>query len=340
MTNLTITTLQKNPELLQQTLNLIEKSFQYGASSTFATDFYSLINKNNHHHCYLLLKDGKLIGHIGLKKKIFIHESYETPIAFLGGISILESERGKGFFQYMMSEILKLHHQEFSMFMLWSDKAELYEKFGFHLSIGQIAVTGKGDRKHFIKTKYHSLNNDEKEQIQNLYNESILKNYFSIKREKSDWEEIEHITSTDLFLKKDGKKILAYCFKNKGKDLTGISHELAVATDKDLKDFIESTDFTFWLSEKHIEQFPEAQMLFGALVKIGGSDLFRDFIEHWSEGEIQITRITKDDVAFLFEDAVFTLTHKEFLCALFGPYPLKEFSEFNKFLFISGLDSI
>lgn len=340
MTNLTITTLKKNPELLKDTLNLIEKSFQYGEASTFATDFYSLINKENHHHCYLLLKDGNLIGHIGLKKKIFIHESYESPIAFLGGISILESERGYGYFQYLMNEILKLHHQDFSMFMLWSDKAELYEKFGFHLSIGQIAVTGLGNRHQLHKTKYHSLNHDEKEQIKSLYKESILKQYFSIKRDENDWEEVEYITSTDLFIKKDGKKIIAYCFKNKGKDLTGIAHELAVAEEKDLKDFIQSTDLTFWLPEKHIEHFPEAQMLFGSLVKIGGSDLFRDFIEHWSEGEIQITRITKEDVAFLFEDAVFTLTHKEFLCALFGPYPLKEFTEFNKFLFISGLDSI
>lgn len=340
MTNLTITTLKLNPEYLKDTLDLIEQSFQYGETSTFSTDFYSLINPENHHHCYLLLKDKKLIGHIGLKKKIFVHESYEAPIAFIGGISILESERGNGYFQHLMKEVLNVHLQEFSMFMLWSDKAELYEKYGFHLSIGQISITGKGDRKQLIKTKYHSLNEDEKLQVHSLYKESILKNYFSIRRDPKDWEEIDHITSTDLFLKKDGKKITAYCFKNKGKDLTGIAHELAVAEDKDLKDFIESTDLTFWLPEKHIDLFPDAQMLFASLVKIGDADLFRDFIEHWSEGEIQITRITKDDVAFLFEDAVFTLTHKEFLCALFGPYPLKEFTEFNKFIFISGLDSI
>ena len=91
MTNLTITTLEKNPEFLKQALALIEKSFEYGVSSTFATDFFSLINPKNHHHCYLLLRDEKLIGHIGLKSKIFIHQHYETQIAFLGGIAIAEN---------------------------------------------------------------------------------------------------------------------------------------------------------------------------------------------------------------------------------------------------------
>lgn len=341
MDQLIISTLKDRPSFEQQTVKLIEQSFGYQENFHFHHDFFSLINSQNHHHNFILLKDNLLIGHIGIKEKHFSTTDFSLKVAFIGGIAIDKQYRGIGYFKYFFESILKKIEKEYPLFFLWSDKPSLYEKFGFYLSIGQIEVKGLGKNSNLTKTKYRNLSNEDKDRIKHLYKYFLEKKFLTITRGNLEWLEIEQIVSADLFIKRNNEgEIIAYCFQNKGKDLQGITYELGLLDEKHLVEFINDTNFTFWLSEKYHPQFLDATVQYGALLKIGNTHLFSEFVENFSDGNIHLTKIDENKITFLFEDTIFHLTPKEFLTSMLGPYPVKEFMDFNKFFFISGIDSV
>jgi predicted GNAT family N-acyltransferase len=341
MINLTIKTLKDRPEFRQESLALIEKSFGYEKDQSYSVDFYSLIRKENDENRFLLLKEEKLIGHIGVKKKIFHFHNFESTFIFIGGIAIAESERGKGYFQKLMDHVLNHYKNDCALFMLWSDKSSLYEKFGFHLSIGQMQLNpSELELKEFRKIKYKQCNYEEKVQIQELYNSFIETQFFCPKRTEYSWKEIEDITSSDLYIKKYKEKIICYAFVGKGKDLANTCHEIAFAEEKMMKDYILNPLFQTWLPEIYSQQSPNSQLQYGSLVKINKNKLFRDLIDFWSDGEIIINSMTSEKIYFNFMNESFELSHQEFLTSLFGPYPFKEFQHFHKSILIPGLDSI
>ncbi len=333
--------LSERPEFTSASLTLIEESFDYHSPESYANDFFPLMREENSHHRYLLLKDNKeLVGHIAVKQKNIFHHHFQSDVIFIGGIAVKESERGQGHFNTLLEHVKETYHKNVSLMVLWSDKNEMYAKHGFELCIGQIQVTGETPLSGWEKTKYKELSFEEKKRIKHLYYLTAEDHLFTVKRDEEAWKETEAINGTDLYLKRSKEKIVAYFFQSKGKDLPNICHEFGVEEEKYIKDMVQTTPFTFWLPEKYLTLFPEAQVQYGSLVRIASHSLFKELIHYWSDGEIAIEKILKDQVYFIFNQESFNLGHQEFLSSLFGPYPLKEFQHFNKNFFISGLDSI
>ncbi|MBT3981294.1 MAG: GNAT family N-acetyltransferase [Bacteriovoracaceae bacterium] len=341
----TITTLLHRPELVEDALSLIEKSFHYTDKYSYKIDFLPLVHKSNLHNCQILIKDDKLIGHIGFlpKKMIFKEKSY--PIIFLGGIALDEEYRGRGLFKVFFQNVLEKYHSKFGLFFLWSDLFDMYEKFDFHLSFGQMESLGiwqnieeeayrLGFRKHSLK----KLDEKNKDILKGIYHKHS-DHLFTIDRDEKDWELIESITSTDLFIKKDPEGDLRdYFFLGKGQDLDGIIHEVgSVDNESDLIKTLENAKV--WHHET--SNVPDNWTLkYMGLTRIGNPDIFKEIVSTFSEGQIEIIGVTDEQVAAHFNRKVYYFKPKEFLQYLFGPEPAKEFKDFWKPLYIPGLDSV
>jgi predicted acetyltransferase len=153
-----IISLNEEPSFYEATLKLIERSFQYKKPNSFETDFYPLINKENHQNCFIMVDENEnVLAHIGVKKKFLTLKGEKFPIAMLGGIAVDEKFRGEGHFQTLMNDVLAEKRSDVTFFLLWSDMEKLYNKFGFHLCGKQVEYSQKTGPQTFTKTKFKDL---------------------------------------------------------------------------------------------------------------------------------------------------------------------------------------
>lgn len=238
-----ITTLDHKPEYFNQVISLIEESFGYEEQHSFAIDFYPLINRYNHNHCWILIENNKLIGHVGVRVCAL---NNSTPFAMMGGIAIDKDHRGQGYFKEFFNTVIK-KYQELDFLLLWTDQHALYEKFGFEF-VGKQYTLKKVDGTQSSFEKVRKIDENTKEQVQSLYN-ILLKNELSIERTKRDWDHIWNITSADLYIAKENRDIKSYFFMNKGQDLPGIIHESYFHSDHHLE--AACTIGTLWLPHQY-----------------------------------------------------------------------------------------
>ena len=135
-----------------------------------------------------------------------------SPIALLGGISVHKDFRGKGLFKRLMDHVICTYENKVSLFILWSDLKELYNKFNFY-EAGLVFQTGdmnlsenKSIEVFFEKTKLSNLNQSEIQELRIIYESYSEENLTYIERGDKHWEILKNITSCDLYL-----------FKRKGK---------------------------------------------------------------------------------------------------------------------------
>ena len=323
------TTLKENADFFQQTLQLIEESFNYSSENSFEIDFYPLMEKNNHNNCHLLIKDKEVIGHIGvLEKEITIKEE-SFSIIMLGGIAIASKHRGQGLFTPFFEHVLNLYKEK-SFYMLWSDQIELYEKFDFYPCVDQFEYDQSlEDAEEFIPTKLNTLHSNDIEALSAIYNSQTD---IRITRSLQDWDTLKKITSTDLYIKKENNIIKNYFFMNKGEDLSEVLVEVG-----SFDDFEELKKYgVLWSSEKLEE---ECDSLYATLIKISNPSSFKSFIRAFTNNLIQIEKISKDNITFNFESSIMELETNEFLTGVFGPNKFEELQDLKPF-YISGLDSI
>ncbi len=333
-----IKTLRDKPELFEKTLKLIEKSFEYKSPNSFQVDFAPLIDISNHHNCFILIDENEnVLAHIGAKEKTLTVNERKYPITLLGGIAVDESKRGEGHFQTLFNDVLAEKRAETTFFLLWSDLEKLYNKFGFHLCGTQYEFNGGLPDPLLEKTKYQALSQEEKKQIQELYASSFAKEYLTLDRTKEDWEQIEKITSADLFLNRTSTQIGDYYFINKGQDLPGIIYEYG--SNIPLNQFIEEigTHGKVWMGK---ELMPTEKLQYQFFMGTGDLKLFTDFIRDYTKDKISIRNINlmKQEVYFDFNDELQALDLPDFLRGIFGPGTFEEL-ELTP-IFLSGLDSI
>lgn len=340
---MTITTLEKSPKHRQILIKLIEKSFDYNDSNNFDIDFFPLMSASNSKNCYIMLDlNDNLIGHIGLLPRIISNNNIQIPVTFIGGIVVDPQFQHKGYFRELLNHVIKIHEKKSSLYILWSHLHELYEKFDFYPAIGMLEHTPDDKlANNLTKTLFKNLDQSNKEQIKNLYNQ--LHNELStVLRDDEDWKNIEKITSTDLFFKTSSKnEIEFYYFKNKGQDLSEVVHEFGykdLIAKEELFKILQSE--TSWLPENSKKHFPKAQLCSSALVRIGDNELFQNFVHQWTENQITILNLSLQEIEFEFQNNLYDMTINEFLPLILGPNPALEFIDFGKPLFISGLDSI
>lgn len=330
--------LSEKPSCFKETLDLIEHSFGYEVPNRFEIDFAPLVDKSNHHNCFILLDENeKVIAHIGAKDRYLLIGNQKFCITMLGGIAVSESHRGEGHFQTLLQDVLAEKRDDTSFFVLWSDKEKLYKKFGFYLCGTQYEAEGLSMPNTFIKSKYHLLSPSEKVEIQNLYRNSFAQTYLTIEREEKDWKLIEEMISVDLYYQKSSEVISDYFFMNKGQDLPNIIFEYG---SRDcLDEFIKKISHLgkVWTGKPIIETDIEQFQFF---LSPGDLKLFSSFVQVYTQDQILIRNISpmKQEVYFDYNGELMALDTPDFLRGLFGP---GTFEELNlPTLFISGLESI
>ncbi len=343
-----ITSLENNLSLYKETLSLIEDSFGYNKPFKFDIDFYPLMEKTNWGQNYIILnkKGGDVLGHIGVNLKFLKNKNLKTPIALIGGISIHKNYRGKGLFKYLMNHIIETHKNDVSLFVLWSDLKDLYNKFDFY-EAGSVLQTGSKNLSGkikidstFTKTKLSLLLQGDINRLEEIYESFTYKNLTSLERNKDQWKVLKKISSSDLYLYKRKGKIFGYFFANKGLDLQNIIHEYAVLEKYQDHFFNLIRPYKLWIPEHFPNNYTEIKKTFLAFFRIGSKDHFIPFIEEWSQKEIKVKKISDKLVDFVFQKKEYSLHVENFLPFLFGPSHKGIFSPSSPPLYFSGLESI
>lgn len=331
-----ITTLKDAPHLYSATIALIEKAFDYKKPNKYEIDFAPLIDESNFANCFIMVDDSEsVIAHIGVCERNIL--GFNT--AMLGGIAVDEARRGEGFFQELIQDVLAEKRSEVAFFLLWSDQEKLYKKYGFNLCGTQIEIPENKNEKFFKHTKLHSLEENQKKEIQNIYNKSFAQIYTTTERTTYDWTLLEKVTSADLFIEEENGRIVSYFIMNKGQDLGGVIYEYG--TLKEIKDLIPkmSAYGKVWLGSNFIQS---EDMQYQFFLGLGDTRMFSDFVRVFTNEKMQIhdVNIMKQEVYFYFNDELLSLEVEDFLRGILGPGIFEEIEADIKPLFISGLISI
>ena len=212
------------PELISQADSLVEEAFSYQKPHKFSVDFAPLAGQKNLHNRHILIDPttSRIVAHIGTRIRNFVWQGEVIPVAMIGGIAVDESERGQGLFQLLFERVLAALHTQCALYILWSDKHEMYQKWHFHLAGQQWCYRSTLPAQKITPQLLQQLNSADKERLALLYRQNINQNYFSPLRDESDWDDLAGITSAELLMLPHG-----YAFRNKGMDLQGILHDAA-----------------------------------------------------------------------------------------------------------------
>ncbi len=330
--------LSEKPSSYEATIRLIEKSFQYKKPNSFEIDFAPLIDKSNHHNCFILLDENEnVLAHIGVKERFLSVNNKKYPITLIGGIAVDEDRRGEGIFQTIFMDVLAEKRSDTTLFLLWSDLEKLYNKFGFFLCGTQFEYSKVTSDSPYIKTTYSALNDDEKKQVRTLYLNSFSKTFLTLTRDEKDWMDLEKVTSADLFLQKHNGKIESYYFQNKGQDLPGIIYEYG--SKKEITDYIQEIGQygKVWMAKDLV---PTESLQYQFFMSPGDLRLFSEFILNLTNQQFAIRNINimKQEVYFDYGEETLSLETSDFLRGVFGPGAFEEIE--IPTLFLSGLDSI
>jgi predicted N-acetyltransferase YhbS len=330
--------LSEKPSCYEACLTLIEESFDYQPPHSFEIDFAPLIDRSNHHNCFVLLDEQEaVIAHVGVKEKNITLNGRKYPIIMLGGIAVAKKHRGEGHFQTLFQDVLAETRSDTTLFLLWSDMEKLYNKFGFYLCGTQLELHQKEVASPFTKTKLHLLSPSEKKEIISLYNSSFAKTYLTLDRSQSDWELIEKISSADLFIQKSEDKISDYYFMNKGQDLPGIIYEYG--TMEEMKALVQelSSYGRVWMGKDLV---PTENMQYQFFMSPGDVRLFTEFISDLTQKQFSIRAINlmKQEIYFDFNQETISLELGDFLKGVFGPGTFEELD--LPAIYLSGLESV
>lgn len=338
MTDTTYSTLADKPDLYKETISLIEKSFSYTGDNSFEVDFAPLIYEENHENCHILIKDDKVIGHIGTRKVNFGDKNHTFPLIMMGGICISEEERGKGHFKTFFEHVFNTYKDKCGLFALWSNKDDFYRKFGFHQAGGQIIVEtdGKPSGPTEGPFKFSELGMEDISLMMMIY-EDFAEDKWTVQRDMGDWEVLKNVDSCQIHFIPSRLEPHGYIISNKGQDLQDVSHEIVFYEGlyDQYKNHLSTTQA--WIPEGLTEGNPS---LYTAFFKIGDPQQFAQMIYTLTGDQVAISAINEEQVVFGFNGDSYEATHEEFLRYIFGPGPLQEFKGLLKPIVISGLDSI
>lgn len=334
-----IKNLREKPSCFEATLKLIEESFSYKAPNSFQTDFAPLMDRSNHHNCFILIDENDgVLAHVGVKERKINIENESFTITMLGGIAVDKTHRGQGHFQTLFQDVLAEKRSDATLFLLWSDQESLYTKFGFHLCGEQFELSQKDHNKEFKLTTYAQLTPTQKEDVKVLYNNSFKKIYLSTERDASDWNLLEKITSSELYYQEADSKITAYFFKGKGQDLGGIIHEYG--SSHDITSHLEAIRNygKVWMGARLIET---ESLHYQFMLAPADTKNFCRFIKRYTNDLIDLRdlNLMKQEAYFDFNQETLALSIEEFLRGIFGPAPFEELGDLRP-VFFSGLDSI
>lgn len=323
-----VTNLRARPEKYQDTLSLIEAAFGYERENSFEVDFYPLIKKSNWDNCWVIEDKKEVVAHTAVVEKKFKIKQEFFSAHLIGGVAVDEKYRGQGLSRKLIEHVLQTYSSG-SLYILWSEKTELYKKHKFHPCFELHERPQTNAKSSFLQASLGELSSDDLRSIITLYNSPSL-NEVRVFRSERDWEDLKRVTSAKLFIKREENQITNYFFMDKGQDLGGVIHEYG-----DLKDAEEMASHGRLWSTKESKG---STALFGALVRPGKMDEFSKLAQAYA-GLCLETPLAEENVSFSYQGTDFDMSLESFLQGLFGPGRFQELDGLPKFS-VCGLDSV
>jgi len=299
-------TLYDHPELVDQTLEIIENSFAYTSNFSFKTDFYPLMSEKNWPNNLIAIerKNNQVIGHLGFLKRSLHINGKNFPIGMIGGIAVSSSFRKSGIAGTLLSRCIELNTSDVGLFLLWSNLSDYYRKWDFTEN-GKVFVTQAGnnptspDQLGFLK-----ISPDERSaytpQLSLLYNTHINNHFISLVRDEESWDDLLCITSSDLFVHRSlSGQVDGYFFKGKGFDLQDIIHEYVLPKSIPLESFCNLGEI-WHASIEGLALLPH-KTLFMAMLRPGSQNLFKQLSQQITPGNFPAT--TDAQIAALFNSS-------------------------------------
>lgn len=349
LNNYALTTLSQNPEYFDEVIRLIEEGFRYSEANHYELDFAPLVHPLNFENCFLFIdkETNNVAAHLAVCIRTLVKDNIETKIALIGGIVTSSKHRNKNLFKNLMDNALETFKDQVALFLLWSDLEGLYERFFFYRT-GGIIETGKKNLssserpRGYEKTKFSQLSDRDLQNVIQLYQSFNEKKFFTIKREEKDWSIIKEMSSIDLYVNRnDLGEIKKYFCVNKGKDLNNIIHEVSCLNIAEYRQMIkELGSYKIWLPETEQDILGNAEIFYTVYMRLGDLKMLNEFLGQVSQNQLEVLKISNEQVAFNFQDKTYNTSSKEFLQYLFGPKPLDEFIDYQLSLYIAGADSI
>lgn len=331
--------LSEAPELITQVIDIIEKEFQYGSDHSVKVDFYPLLKEDNFYNNFVLINaKNEVIGHVGTKPCLYNVGENQYPILHLGGIAIDSRFQGQGHFRKLFGDVIHLLEKRHAFLFLWSEKQELYQKFGFSPIGGQIQPNEKYTPiEGYLKTKFTDLSEQELTNIKDIYKSNSL--FFF--RPDREWEDALNVSSSNLYIKKEGDEVVSYYVEGKGQDLNQVIHEFGIHLDHFEDEILKFQDnacflpFQFYPTEKDF-----FQLQYTALFKFGNPYFLQNFLADFSRGEIKNIQKQGDSISFIFDNNDYQVTQQDMMEMLWGPQVVQEFFGRYQGLYIPGIESI
>jgi hypothetical protein len=198
----------------EEVLHFIEKQFEYPKDFSLKADFPFLYSSKKRNH-YLLFQDHQIMGHIGVSHRESNHPHYPM-VALIGGVCLDPALRGQGLFHSFFTSVQK--NINTPLMVLWSDKAALYQKYGFKEQGMTYVYRGQSPNPQF-PTHIKEMNSSiDSIRMLKDYNEHLASHYSLIR----DLSDIELIKESSMKIFGDHN---IYFILGKGFDLENTVHE-------------------------------------------------------------------------------------------------------------------
>ncbi len=339
------TTLYERPEYFNQVIKLIENEFGYTEKHSLKIDFAPLFKKENFKNLHIALYNDELVGHVGAKSKTIGPMSNNVPACLFGGLTISKKYQGKGHFRNFFEYVMDLYEEDHAIFLLWSDKIDLYRKFDF-VELGVIIQTPGIEEKSFShksfkKDKLKNLSEQQFNQIKEIYKKEFEDKLVTILRSNEDWEDIKNISSIDLHYQEENDVITSYILEGKGHDLQNTCHEVCISNKELLSEIANENKIWLYIDQLGQDSIPDnTDVIYGTLLKIANHHSFSSYVEKIGDKKIDIQGYSQDMLQIFLDDKEYHLYKEDFLRGIFGPEFVTEFGESIPPIFISGADSI
>ncbi|MGB0453623.1 MAG: GNAT family N-acetyltransferase [Bacteriovoracaceae bacterium] len=336
--------LSDRAEFGDQVIQAMEREFGYDPENKAITDFFPLLNSHNFSNNFILIEEETetLIGHIGTKPRVWSIGGVEFPIVLMGGIFIDNKFQGHGLFRNFFQEVLSLIDPNTLFSILWSDKMDLYKKFGFIELGGQIqAQEHYKELEDYKKVSQRDLTDEQLKEIKSLF-EQMHSKWLMPHRTSEDWKEWQNVESASLYIKEENKRIVSYYLKDKGQDLKDMIHEIGIDQSLFETELLKFKDNRSWIPMQ-LFQLDETffQLQVSCLAKAINQNVVQKFIEVFCSSKIKVLELLEDSIIKVeIQNEVFDFHIEDLLQIILGPTVVDDFQGNFRGLYFPGIDSI
>ena len=317
-----VKTLAESPDDIEDCLALIEDSFNYEKEYTYKEDFSLLLEERNHKNCYFLKEENEIVATLFTLPRTLLYKDSKIDVLFLGGISVKDEKRGGGLFRTLLETIVLLNPQ-YAFYLLWSDLAQLYEKFNFH----EFGLIGEVDLSNDSKPNLKEFEEENSEVLIKGY-QNLSQEYLIPKRSDHDWLSLLKSESINLYQDDHNNVYLV----NKGMDLQGICHEYHPPTAPALK------GFKNWRVDEASNS--SGTLRYMGFLRLGNLESLNEFISHTSEGRLKLNAYQGGIIEVIFDGEKYELGERDFIQGLWGPGKIEEWKGLVPDILVLGFDSI